>query len=239
MEKKTNIRLIKLLIILGIIGIVAIAVFLYLANKNSIDNKKYNEKYNKNQTNEVFVEMDKKPIIYLYPTEETDVSVVAKYPEKFTHTYPKYKNGWNVLAKPDGTLYDKETGRELYALYWEGIDNHTAEMEEGFCVKGEDTIEFLEEKLALLGLNEREAEEFIVYWLPILEENKYNYIHFLTTEKVESIMPLEITPEPDTRIRILMEYKALDKEIQVEEQKIETPERNGFVMVEWGGTEIK
>ena len=112
-------------------------------------------------------------------------------------------------------------------------------MEEGFCVKGEDTIEFLEEKLALLGLNEREAEEFIVYWLPILEENKYNYIHFLTTEKVESIMPLEITPEPDTRIRILMEYKALDKEIQVEEQKIETPERNGFVMVEWGGTEIK
>ena len=92
----------------------------------------------------------KKPIIYLYPEEETDVSVVAKYPEKFTHTYPKYVDGWNVLAKPDGTLYDKKTGRELYALYWEGIDDHESDMTEGFCVKGEDTIEFLEKKLALL-----------------------------------------------------------------------------------------
>lgn len=180
-----------------------------------------------------------KPIIYLYPKEETEVSIVAGYPEKFTHTYPKYDGSWNVVAEPNGTLHDKKTGRELYSLYWEGKDEVKVNDKEGFCVKGEDTISFLEDKLAKLGLNEREAEEFIVYWLPILEENKYNFIHFLTTEEVEEIMPLEITPNPDTRIRILMEYKGLNKEIKVEEQKIETPERNGFVMVEWGGAEIK
>lgn len=36
-----------------------------------------------------------------------------------------------------------------------------------------------------------------------------------------------------------MTYKKLDKPMQVEEQKIETPQRTGFVAVEWGGTEIK
>ena len=52
-------------------------------------------------------------------------------------------------------------------------------------------------------------------------------------------MPLEINPKPDTTIRILMTYKGLEAPIDVEEQKLITPERNGFVVVEWGGTEIK
>lgn len=36
-----------------------------------------------------------------------------------------------------------------------------------------------------------------------------------------------------------MQYKALDNYIEVKEQHLITPERNGFVAVEWGGTEIK
>ena len=49
-------------------------------------------------------------------------------------------------------------------------------------------------------------------------------------------MPLTIKPEPDTTIRVLMEYKGLENSIKVEEQSLE---RKGFVAVEWGGTEIK
>ena len=52
-------------------------------------------------------------------------------------------------------------------------------------------------------------------------------------------MPLEISPKPDTIIRVLMEYKPLKKYIQIEEQKLCSSERNGFTVVEWGGTEIK
>ena len=52
-------------------------------------------------------------------------------------------------------------------------------------------------------------------------------------------MPLEFSVEPDTIIRVLMQYKPLDNYIEVNEQKLETPERVGFVAVEWGGTEIK
>lgn len=52
-------------------------------------------------------------------------------------------------------------------------------------------------------------------------------------------MPLEINPNPDSIIRIMMTFKGLDNPIDVKEQELVTPERNGFVAVEWGGTEIK
>lgn len=181
-----------------------------------------------------------KPMIYLYPTEEIEVEVKLLNEEKVTTTYPKYNDSWNVLAKPNGDLIDLKTGRFLYGLYWEGINtNSLSKIEEGFVVKSEDTIEFLEEKLEILGLTEREANEFIIYWLPKLEKNKYNFIRFESIEEIDNNMPLEITPKPDTVIRIAMEYKKLDKEIKVVEQELTSPVREGFVVVEWGGTEIK
>ena len=36
-----------------------------------------------------------------------------------------------------------------------------------------------------------------------------------------------------------MTFKGLENPIEVEEQKLYTPERKGFTVVEWGGTEIK
>lgn len=62
-----------------------------------------------------------KPVIYLYPEEETEVSVQVNFTEggELTCTYPEYGNGWEVTALPDGTIYDKD-GNEYYCLYWEG-----------------------------------------------------------------------------------------------------------------------
>jgi hypothetical protein len=179
-----------------------------------------------------------KPIIYFYPEQTTELNVKLGYPENLTCSYPKYENGWNIIANPDGSLIDINTGRSLYSLYWEGNAKQKISMDEGFVIKGEDTISFLEEKLAILGLNEIEAEEFIVYWLPKLQNNKYNYIRFATIDEINKMMPLEISEKPDSLIRVLMEYKPLDKYIDVKEQELSTPARTGFVVVEWGGAEI-
>lgn len=196
--------------------------------------KKYGTTYNPNTMTAY------KPIIYLYPTEETKVSVKLLKEDSLTCTYPKYDGSWEVVAKPNGDLTYLSNGRELYALYYESKNNIKIDVQkDGFIVKSEDVAEFLEEKLEILGLNQREAEEFIIYWLPKLESNKYNYIRFATEEEINENMPLEINPKPDTIIRILMTYKGLDEPIDVEEQKLITPERKGFVAVEWGGTEIK
>ena len=179
-----------------------------------------------------------KPVIYLYPTEITDVDVKLGAAEKLLVSYPKYSDVWRVTANPDGSLVDRTTGRGLYSLYYES-DNTVSKgvREEGFVVKGSDTASFLEEKLAKLGLNDREAEEFIIYWLPKLEANAYNYIYFETAAEVAENMPLEVSPAPETVIRFNMEYKALDAPITVKTQVLpETPIRKGFTLVEWGGT---
>lgn len=180
-----------------------------------------------------------KPIIYLYPEKETEVTVKLGHPENVVCSYPKYVDGWNVTAYPGGDLVYNATGRKLYSLYWEGNNKHAVMTNEGFCVKGEDTAEFLEEKLALLGLNEREAEEFIIYWLPIMENNKYNYIRFESIEEINAYMPLDVTPAPDTIIRVNMVFKALEEPVEVKPQEFVTPERIGFTVVEWGGTPLE
>ena len=160
--------------------------------------------------------------------------MTVKLGQKPVHSYPQYTNEWNVNAKPDGTLTDLTTKRKLYALYYEAETNYIT-INDGFVVKGEDSASFLEKKLALLGLTDREAEEFIVYWLPKLESNPYNLIHFATDEEINEYMPIEITPKPDNFIRVWMVFEALDEPIEIEEQKLVSPERNGFVAVEWGG----
>lgn len=177
-----------------------------------------------------------KPIIYLYPEKDTKVHVELAVKGELTHTYPKYNNGWNVLAKPDGTLFD-EKGKEYYALYWEGLNEKEFTIQEGFVIKGSETAEFLELALDELGLNRREANEFIVYWLPILEVNPYNLIHF-STDEYQDIARLKIIPKPETLIRVMMVYKPLQTPVTIRPQQLPTQsiKRKGFTVVEWGGS---
>ena len=184
----------------------------------------------------MFATVDK-PIIYLYPEKEEKVKVKFKDKKLLTHTYPKYNDEWNVIASPDGTLID-ENNKKYYALYYEAKYNLKIDKNTGFCIKGQETAQFLEEKLEMLGLNYKEKEEFIVYWLPKLEENKYNYIYFMINQEVNDTMELEITPKPDTLIRVWMVYKPLNKEIEVKPQQLTEAKRNGFTVVEWGGSKI-
>lgn len=180
-----------------------------------------------------------KPVIYLYPTEKQKVHVKLKYAGTLTHTYPKYpENGWLVIAEPNGTLWDTNK-LEYYALFWEGKPKKQIIPQDGFVVAGNETAAFLEEKLAYLGLTRREANEFIMYWLPRMEDNAFNFIHF-SGKDYEDQAELEIHPKPETTIRIMMITQALDYKIKVPLQDLNTLKktRNGFTVVEWGGSVI-
>lgn len=179
-----------------------------------------------------------KPVIYLYPEETTEVEVSLSYDGELTCTYPAYENGWDVVAEPDGTLTDQKSGREYSYLFWEGTDDIEYDMSEGFVVKGEDTADFLREKLAYLGLEPGEYNEFIVYWLPRMQDNPYNLITFQTDCYTEHAV-LHITPEPDSVLRVFMAWKPLKEPVEIEEPKLAGFERKGFAVVEWGGAEVK
>ena len=181
---------------------------------------------------------DAKPVIYLYPEFAQEIEVKLDYAGELTCTYPAYKDGWRVVAYPDGRLVDRATGNEYSYLFWEGISHTEYDLSRGYVIAGEDTAEFLEATLAELGLNRTEANEFIVYWLPRMQGNPYNLISF-QHERYTDAAKLTITPEPDSVLRVFMAYQALDEKIEVEEPVIEPFERNGFTVVEWGGAEIK
>jgi len=135
-------------------------------------------------------------------------------------------------------LINKDDGREYSYLYWEGIGESSWDMSKGFVVKGTDTIQFLQEKLEYMGLTPKELNEFIVYWLPHMQNNKYNLITF-QTDIYESSAKLNVSPKPDSILRIFMVYKALDEFAEVQEPALDAFERNGFAVIEWGGTELK
>ncbi len=178
-----------------------------------------------------------KPVIYLYPEKEMQVSVDLTLDGKLTCTYPAYNNGWTVTASPDGTLTDAN-GQTYNYLYWEGETYAQYDLSKGFCVKGEDTAAFLEDALDKLGLTRREANEFIVYWLPLMEQNPYNIISFQTDIYTDAAQ-LNVNPAPDTLIRVFMAWQASENAVDLPEQELTAPERNGFTVVEWGGTELK
>ncbi len=175
-----------------------------------------------------------KPVLYLYPEEKTDITVNFEKEENLTTTYPKFKDEWKVTAYPNGDLYD-ENGKYYYGLYWEEDSNHKVDFQEGFYVSKENAISFLEEKLSIIGLNAKERNEFIMYWLPILEKNEHNLVYFELTEERDSFNKLEISPKPDSLLRMAIHVKKVDKKTNIKEQKLTSFERTGFTAVEWGG----
>ena len=205
-----------------------------------------------------------KPVIYLYPTVKTAVSVEFTAPVSFTTNIPPYKNGWKVDAYPDGSLVDlhktatdcesidvTKRGSEYAAvacqnnkypyLYWAGniksIDY--VQSNSGWIVSKGTLEQFLTEKLTAMGFIARERSDFLTYWVPEMKAKPalYYKINFLSTREVDTLFPMNISPKPDTMIRMFMDYTPLVSMPNVLPiAPIIAPiERKGFTLVEWGG----
>jgi len=179
----------------------------------------------------------RKPAIYLYPRRPTCVTVTLTLrSSSFTETIPAYGTGWHVLARPNGKLTNLADGKTYPYLFWEAMERDPwPEPTEGFIVAREDLEDFLREKLAYMGLIPAEYEEFIDYWLPILEQNGYTLIYFAGEEYTDRY-PLEISPAPDSMLRVFMVAKPAAGNENIPQQNLKPFERKGFTVIEWGGT---
>lgn len=182
-----------------------------------------------------------KPVIYLYPTQKTEIDLKLNFKGELLTTFPKYEKNWEVIAEPNGQIFDKKSNRYYSSLFWDGTIDFPEEhykYDDGFIVPKEKLTEFFIEKLEYIGLNNQETNEFIQYWLPILERNKYNFIHFLVNEECNEIATLKVNPKPETTIRIYMEFYSLENFTRINEQQLPKTERKGFTLVEWGGADF-
>ncbi len=177
-----------------------------------------------------------KPVIYLYPEEKIKTTVAVDVKGHSPFYYPEYENNWSVIAHPNGNV---EMEEETYRyLFWESTDVDyltNIEVNEGFVVDGSNALSFLEEKLSDIGLNASERADFITYWGPKIASNKQNLVRFEWNEKCDQFAELNITPKPDHIFRFYIFIAPLDVEIDILPQILPTMNRNGFVVLEWGG----
>jgi len=181
-----------------------------------------------------------KPIIYIYPTEEIDATVSLKTGDEFIAVYPAFSNEkdseWKVHAHPSGKI--EVAGREYTSLFWESDGKtFTPQFETGFIVTKENAVAFLEEKLRLLGLTDLEANEFITFWLPKLNTNGKSVVSF-QFDNYDKNYPLTVSPKPDTIIRVFLAIRKAEENEQIKEQELPTFKRQGYTVIEWGGTAV-
>lgn len=193
-----------------------------------------------------------KPVIYIYNTNinSSDIDITINK-EKLSFEYPYRTNNWwyvktnnnGIIVYPNKNDRNKNiNGKEYNYLFWEDISkDFPYSFDEGFCIKGKDTRYFLENTLYKLGMNSKEINEFIVYWLPKMENNKYNVISF-QTDNYNKSYPLIIKPNADNVLRVFMAFYPSNNYINIKEQSLDKVknnfERDGLYIVEWGGSEL-
>ena len=70
-----------------------------------------------------------------------------------------------------------------------------------------------------------------------MEGNPYNIIAFQTDAYTDGAR-LDISPAPDTVIRVFMTWKASEEFVKTTPQTLIAPPRHGFTVIEWGGSQI-
>jgi hypothetical protein len=182
-----------------------------------------------------------KPVIYLYPTQKTDIRIKLNFKGQLTFTYPEYKNEWKCTATPDGNLSCQ--GKNLNYLFWEGKTTAEATIvnwKEGFIVETDSLVSFFERQLATIGLNDEESADFITYWVPKMRTNKSNYVHFMFAEEYARLATLDVQPVPDNQIRLFVVWGDPEsiQTTDIQPQRIIPLARKGFTLVEWGAGEM-
>jgi hypothetical protein len=139
-------------------------------------------------------------------------------------------------VSPNGDL---TIGEDTYNyLFWEATQaDHlsTTDLKTGFIIEGGNAISFLQEKLTKAGLSSKEQADFITFWGPLLQKNELNFVHFEFNETCNKFAELTIDPQPDNVYRIYIFFSPITERFEVEDQEIESMNRTGFSVLEWGG----
>lgn len=185
------------------------------------------------------MEMIKKPVIYLYPTQNEVVSVEVKTPGELIFTYPNYDNGWTFTATPSGEL---QFGDDTYNyLFWEAEQEFAQSdwMRVGRMVVRDELLEYLESVVEKLGFTSKEKADFITFWAPQMQRYDQTFVRFMFNEECNQFAELTMSPTPDQLIRLYVIWSPIDSQKVIREYDVQQfPEmltRKGFTVLEWGG----
>ncbi len=179
-----------------------------------------------------------KPNIYLYPVEETEVSVSLDFAGEgfITESIPDYGDGWEVTITPDGRIDD-----EYDFLFYEGVVDAEAQYTHGWLIVQEELESFFRVNMRAYGFRGQEIEDFVEFWVPRLTDKPMYVICPQLNEDYDNLVALTVEPKPDTVLRLAYTIRGVDifdGPLQAPELPtasfIVPQEREGFWVTEWG-----
>lgn len=179
-----------------------------------------------------------KPMLYLYPPDTLDVSVTLDFPGKIALSYPALRHdSWQVRAFPGGDLLDPASGKRYYGLFWEGGSWRAPVSDTGFCLTREDFGTSMDSLLERKGLEFRERQEFITFWIGRITKD---FVVVRFPEKAfTQAFPVRIEPAPDLFLRVFATFQQRDTPIRLTSPNLERVVRPAWTVVEWGGQELQ
>ncbi|MDI6804320.1 MAG: hypothetical protein QME58_10825 [Bacteroidota bacterium] len=173
-----------------------------------------------------------KPNIYIYPEAKTDLFVSLKFPVggSVTVSEPPYQNGWNITVEPSGRINDAYD-----YLFYESENPDLCQYKSGWVVKHTDLASFFTDNMLATGFSQREINDFLDYWIPILNSHPFYIIYPQYKSDIEKMIQLEFSHQPDNILRLFYTIKgSIDGEINLPEPLIPIFSRSGFSVAEWG-----
>ncbi|KAG9118264.1 hypothetical protein FRC07_007306 [Ceratobasidium sp. 392] len=145
---------------------------------------------------------------------------------------------WNVDTKPDDTLLDHRTNREVWYLFWEArtkppvllsptcsrSGSPVQDVPEAFdparptithansvSLPFDKVTAYIDDTLMAFGLHTEARCSFITYWLPDIQVHKHIALRFLPQVEYEAAAPMSITPAPAVTTRVFMLFQGLQE----------------------------
>jgi hypothetical protein len=173
-----------------------------------------------------------KPNIYIYPTEQLQLTVKLDFPMggKVITSIPDYGTGWNVLADTTGLIDNTYS-----YLFYESTQPDVWQRTEGWVIKTVELESFFRRNMSEYGFEGREIDDFVEYWIPRLNDYAFYSIYPQTKRIIDNVIQLNFSEQPEMVLRLFYVIKG-DNQLQenVVEPAISVFERRGFFVTEWG-----
>lgn len=175
----------------------------------------------------------KKPNIYLYPeqTETLDVTLMFPVGGRLLKSEPAYQNGWHISVHTSGIINE-----QYRFLFYESMLPNHFQTAEGWIIAKDDLASFFQSNLEDYGFIQPEINDFLEYWMPLLDEYSFYLIFPQNRHIVDQMVILNISKHPDSVQRLLYLFKGSNSNRDdINPPQIDPFIRNGFTVVEWGG----
>lgn len=174
-----------------------------------------------------------KPNIYLYCENDMEAEVRIYPPQWITQSIPRYDEatGWKARIV-NGSL----NGTGDFLFYEAEVPEEGFQKETGWKIEAGKHETLLSGILDKYGFNKKEKEDFLDFWLGMLDEDTDYYAYPQGNTEVDAMMPLLLDPYPDHVFRLWFYFEpANGKEPPQTPGEPDRIQRNGFSVVEWGG----